>query len=152
MYSLYSAHVMSCHCCMFTDHYHFNILGIEWDRIYHHNSHLWSSQARPRQLTGPFFIHAIKTPTKWSCDCCNSTLSWKQGGCSGAWNLSKLLSFTYISNYANSQLAWGTNQTVDFFKSFTTWSSKVFYIKLITNILTSIVVPCVHLSQTTLPL
>ena len=32
MYSLYSAHVVSCHCCMFTEHYHFNIFGIEWDR------------------------------------------------------------------------------------------------------------------------
>ena len=32
MYSLYSAHVMSCHCCMFTENRHFNIFGIEWDR------------------------------------------------------------------------------------------------------------------------
>ena len=32
MYSLYSAHVMSCHCCMFTEHHHFNTFGIEWDR------------------------------------------------------------------------------------------------------------------------
>ena len=32
IYSLYSAHVMSYHCCMFTEHYHFNIFGIEWDR------------------------------------------------------------------------------------------------------------------------
>ena len=32
MYSLYSAHVMSCHCCMFTENHHFDIFGIEWDR------------------------------------------------------------------------------------------------------------------------
>ena len=32
MYSLYSAHVMSYHCCMFTEDYYFNIFGIEWDR------------------------------------------------------------------------------------------------------------------------
>ena len=32
MHSLYWAHVMSCHCCMFAEHYHFNIFGIEWDR------------------------------------------------------------------------------------------------------------------------
>ena len=33
MYSLCSArHVMSCHCCMFTEHYNFNIFGIEWDK------------------------------------------------------------------------------------------------------------------------
>ena len=32
MYSLYSAHVMSCHCCMFRVNHHFDIFGIEWDR------------------------------------------------------------------------------------------------------------------------
>ena len=32
MYSLYSAHVMSCHCCMFTENHHFDIFGIEWER------------------------------------------------------------------------------------------------------------------------
>ena len=32
MYPLYSAHVTSCHCFMFTEHYHRNIFGIEWDR------------------------------------------------------------------------------------------------------------------------
>ena len=32
MYSLYSAHVMSCHCCMFTQNHHFDKFGIEWDR------------------------------------------------------------------------------------------------------------------------
>ena len=32
MYSLYSAHVMSCHCCMLTENHHFDIFGIEWDR------------------------------------------------------------------------------------------------------------------------
>ena len=32
MYSLYSAHVMSYNCCMFTENHHFNIFGIEWDR------------------------------------------------------------------------------------------------------------------------
>ena len=54
----------------------------------------------------------------------------------------------YLHNYANSQLAWGTNQTVDLFKSFNpAWSSKLFYIKLITYNMTDIVVaPCVHLS------
>ena len=56
----------------------------------------------------------------------------------------QLLSFTYTSNYANSQLAWGTNQIVDLFNP--AWSSKVFYIKLITNSMTDIVViPFVHL-------
>ena len=29
MYSLYSAHVMSCHCSMFTENHHFDIFGIE---------------------------------------------------------------------------------------------------------------------------
>ena len=68
--------------------------------------------------------------------------------CSGALNLSKLLSFTYTSYYANSHLAWATNQNVVLFKSFNSaWSFKVFYIKLITNNVTGIVVvPCVHLS------
>ena len=48
----------------------------------------------------------------------------------------------------SSQLAWGTNQTVDLFESFNpAWSSKVFYNKLITNSMTGIVVvPCVHLA------
>ena len=32
MYSLYSAHVMSYNCCMFTENHHFDIFGIEWDR------------------------------------------------------------------------------------------------------------------------
>ena len=32
MFLLYSVHVVSCHCCMFTEHYHFNIFGNEWDR------------------------------------------------------------------------------------------------------------------------
>ena len=32
MYLLYSAHVMSCHCCIFTENHHFDIFGIEWDR------------------------------------------------------------------------------------------------------------------------
>ena len=67
---------------------------------------------------------------------------------SGAWYLSKLLSFAYTSNYTNSHLVWGTNQTADLFKSFNpAWSSKVFDIKLIINSMTGIVVvPCVHLS------
>ena len=32
IYSLYSAHVILCHCCMFTENHHFDIFGIEWDR------------------------------------------------------------------------------------------------------------------------
>ena len=32
MYSLYSAHVILCHCCIFTESHHFDIFGIEWDR------------------------------------------------------------------------------------------------------------------------
>ena len=83
------------------------------------------------QVTGLFFIHKINTPTKWSCDCCNSTLSCLQSGCSGAWNLSY---YHLLTQAIMPILNWGTNQTVDMFKSFNTaWSSKVFYIKLITD-------------------
>ena len=32
MHSLYSVHVMSCHCSMFTENYHFSIFGIKWNR------------------------------------------------------------------------------------------------------------------------
>ena len=32
MYSLYSAHVMSSHRCMFTENYHFKIFGNKWGR------------------------------------------------------------------------------------------------------------------------
>ena len=32
MNSLYPAHAMLCHSCMFTENYHFNIFGIEWDK------------------------------------------------------------------------------------------------------------------------
>ena len=83
------------------------------------------------QVTGLFFIHKINTPTKWSCDCCNSTLLCLQSGCSGAWNLSY---YHLLTQAIMPILNWGTNQTVDMFKSFNTaWSSKVFYIKLITD-------------------
>ena len=81
-------------------------------------------------MTGLFFIHKINTPTKWSCDCCNSTLCL-QSGCSGAWNLSY---YHLLTQAIMPILNWGTNQTVDLFKSFNpAWSSKVFYIKLITD-------------------
>ena len=143
MYSLYSAHVMSSHRCMFTENYHFKIFGNKWGRnmkitvetlyntvnlcwsthkghsiarpkgrgmgcllwvsfvsskgnifcwlikieLYkifaiinraikglHCNSYLLSSQSRPRQVTClvHFFIHRLKMPIKWSCDCTSS--------------------------------------------------------------------------------
>ena len=94
-------------------------------------SHLWSSQSRPRQVTGLFFIHKINTPTKWSCDCCNSTLLCLQSGCSGAWSLSY---YHLLTQAIMPIFNWGTNQTVDMFRSFNpAWSPKVFYIKLITD-------------------
>ena len=90
MYSLYSVHVMSCHCCMFTENHHFDIFGIEWDRniiITVISDHL--SHAISRWLVYFSFTKLIRhTPTKWSCDCCNSTLLCLQSGCSGAWNIS----------------------------------------------------------------
>ena len=52
-------------------------------------------------------------------------------GCSGAWNLSY---YHLLTQAVMPILDWGTNQTVDLFKSFNpAWSFKVFYIKLITD-------------------
>ena len=147
MCSLYSAHVMSCHCCMFTEYYHFNIFGIEWDKniiIAVISDHL--SHAQGRWLVYFSFTKLKRRPNG------HVTAATAYHHVSRAAALVfeiylKLLSFTYTSKYANSQLAWRTNQIVDLFKSFNAaWSSKVFYIKLITNSMTGIVVLCVHLS------
>ena len=82
-------------------------------------------------MAGLFFIYKIKTPTKWSCDCCNGTLLCLQSGCSGAWNLSY---YHLLTQAIMPILNWGRNQTVDLFQPFNpAWSSKVFYIKLITD-------------------
>ena len=69
---------------------------------HYHNSRLWSPQSCPRQVTGLFFIHKLKTATKWPCDCCNCTSSCQQSGCFIAWNNSKLSSSFGMCNYANS--------------------------------------------------
>ena len=138
---------MSCHCCMFTEHYHFNIFVIEWDR---------------NNIITVFFDHLSHAQGRWLVYFSFTKLKRRSNGHVTAatphyhasrallwcFKLSKLLSFTYTSYYANSHLAWATNQTVVLFKSFNSaWSFKVFYIKLITNNVTGIVVvPCVHLS------
>ena len=111
--------------------------------------HLWSSQWCPRHVTGLFFIHKIKTPTKSHVTAAKAHYHVSRAAALVLEiYLFKLLSFTYPSNYANFQYAWGTNQTVDLFKSFNpAWSSEIFCIKLITNSMTGIVVvPCIHLS------
>ena len=166
MYSLYSAHVMSCHCFMFAEHYHFNIFGIEWDRsiiitvISDHLSHvkgMWlvyfsftKLKRRPNghvaAATAHYHVSRAAALVLEICLSYHHLLTQA--------NMSKLSSFTYTSNYANSQLAWGTNETVVLFKSFNpAWTSKVIYIKLITNNMMGIVVyACIYPSQTTLPL
>ena len=146
MYSLYSAHVLSCHYSMFREHHHFNIFGIEWDGniiITVISDHL--SHAQGRWLVYFSFTKLTRRPNG---HVTAATAHYHQSGCCGAWNLSKLLSFTYSSNYTNSQLAWRTNQTDDLLKSFNpAWSTKLFYITLTANSMTGIVVvPCVHLS------
>ena len=70
MYSLYSAHVMCCHRCMFTENYNFNIFRIKWDSnfmITVISDHLINAQGR---LSVYFFIHKLKMSLKWPCDCC----------------------------------------------------------------------------------
>ena len=135
MYSLYSAHVMSCHCCMFTENYHFKIFGSKWGRnmmitvISGHLSHAqgkWPDYFLFTNLKGRSNGHVTAATAR------HHVRRVAPRDC--AWNLAKLLSFPDTCNYANSfKWLWKTNQTIDLCKSINaTCSSKVFYCELIT--------------------
>ena len=129
MYSLYSAHVMSCHCCMFTENYHFKIFGSKWGRnmmitvISGHLSHAqgrWPEYFLFTNLKGRSNGHVTAATAHHHVgrvapqDC--------------VWNLAKLLSFPDTCKWL-----WKTNQTIDLCKSInSTCSSKVLYCELIT--------------------
>ena len=112
MYSLYSAHVMSCHCCMFTENHHFDIFGIEWDRniiITVISDHL--SHALGRWLVYFSFTKLIRRPNGHVTVVTADYYVYKSG-CSGAWSLSYYL---LLKQTIMPILNWGTNQTVHLF-------------------------------------
>ena len=127
---------MSCHCCMFTENYHFKIFGSKWGRnmmitvISGHLSHAqgkWPDYFLFTNLKGRSNGHVTAAMTAR-----HHVRRVAPRDC--AWNLAKLLSFPDTCNYANSfKWLWKTNQTIDLCKSInSTCSSKVFYCELIT--------------------
>ena len=148
MYSLYSAHVMSSHCCMFTEHYHFNIFGIEWDRniiITVISDNLSHSQGR--WLLYFSFTKLKRRPN----DHVTAATAHYYISRAAVLVLEIYLSYYHLLSQAIMPiLNWleENNHTVDLYKSsIPAWPYKVFYIKLITNSMMGIVVvPCVHLS------
>ena len=127
MYSLYSAHVMSCHCWMFTENYHFKIFGSKWGRnmmITVISSHLSHAQGRWPEY---FLFTNLKGRSNGHVTA--ATAHHHVGRVAPqdcVWNLAKLLSFPDTCNYANSfKWLWKTNQTIDLSKSInSTWSPK----------------------------
>ena len=78
IYSLYTQHLSTCHVMSPLYVYRkvsFQHISNEVRWKYYNNSHRWSSQSRPRQVTGLSFIHKLKMPLKWPCDYRNNTSS-----------------------------------------------------------------------------
>ena len=139
MYSLYSAHVMSYHRCMFTEKNHLNIFGIKWDRniiitvISNHLSHAQGSW--PVYF---FLLTNLKCHPNMSMWLLQQRIIMWAGWLLWCLKSIKVIIISWHMQLCQfCQLAW-KNETADLCKSFnSTHSSKVFYIKLIINIINS---------------
>ena len=136
MYSLYSAYVMLCHCCMFTENYNFNICGFEWDRkiiITVFSDHLNHAQCRR-------LVYFSFTKKRWPNGHVTAATAHHHVSRVAALVLQIYLNYHHLLTHAIMPIFnWfeKTIQAINLFKSFNPpWSYKVFYIKLITNSMT----------------